>query len=62
MTSPQKIPEPPCTEIILQPDGRIFVHGLSRQVLDILVDLQPCDPQLQSLLRSAQPAKAAVCE
>jgi hypothetical protein len=41
-----------CTEIILQPDGRIFVHGLSREVLDILADLQPHDPQLLSLIQS----------
>jgi len=38
------------TEITIQPDGRVYVFGTSRQVLDILVDLDPRSPRLERLL------------
>ena len=37
------------TEITLQPDGRIFVFGLSREVLAILQDFCPADHPLLEL-------------
>jgi hypothetical protein len=37
------------TEITLQPDGRIFVFGLSREVLAILQDLCPAEHPLLEL-------------
>jgi hypothetical protein len=37
------------TEITLQPDGRIFVFGLSREVLAILQDLCPADHPLREI-------------
>ena len=37
------------TEITVQPDGRIFVFGLSREVLAILRDLCPADHPLLEL-------------
>jgi len=44
------------TEITLQPDGRIFVFGLSREVLDILRDLCPATHPLRKLAVE-QPAR-----
>jgi hypothetical protein len=38
------------TEITIQPDGRVYIFGTSRQVLDILVDLDPRSSKLRSLL------------
>jgi hypothetical protein len=38
------------TEITIQPDGRVYVQGLSRDVLEILGTLQPDDPRLNRLL------------
>jgi hypothetical protein len=37
------------TEITLQPDGRIFIFGLSREVLDILRELCPKEHPLLAL-------------
>jgi hypothetical protein len=37
------------TEITLQPDGRIFIFGLSREVLAILQDLCPADHPLREI-------------
>jgi hypothetical protein len=39
------------TEITVQPDGRIFVFGTSRQVLDLLVGLNPRSSKLNRLIR-----------
>jgi hypothetical protein len=38
------------TEITLQPDGRVYVFGTSREVLEILELLDPQSQRLQSLL------------
>jgi hypothetical protein len=38
------------TEITIQPDGRVYIFGTSRQVLDILVDLDPRSARLRRLL------------
>lgn len=42
------------TEITIQPDGRLYVFGTSRQVLDILEELRPKDVQLGRLLRQVR--------
>ena len=42
------------TEITLQADGRVYVFGLSRDVLEILQSLNPASPQLQKLLGHLQ--------
>lgn len=44
-------PDDSTTEITIQPDGRIYVQGLSREVLEILGTLQPDDPRLHRLLQ-----------
>ena len=45
------------TEITIQPDGRIYVFGASRQVLAVLKDLCPHDLRLlERLSRSASSA------
>jgi len=38
------------TEITLAADGRVFVFGLSREVLDILRDLCPPEHPLRAIL------------
>ena len=35
------------TEITIQPDGRIYVFGTSRRVLEVLEELRPDDPRLR---------------
>jgi hypothetical protein len=42
------------TEITLQPDGRVYVFGTSRQVLAILQNLSPKDEKLFRLLSHMQ--------
>jgi hypothetical protein len=42
------------SEISIAPDGRVYVFGLSRQVLDVLYVLQPDDPKLSKLLGHLQ--------
>jgi len=42
------------TEITIQPDGRVYVFGTSRQVLDILVDLDPLSIKLKRLMSQVQ--------
>ena len=47
------------TEITIRPDGRIYVFGLSRQVLQILENLRPGEPHLAGVLahvRAVEPA------
>jgi hypothetical protein len=39
------------TEILIQPDGRVFVFGMSRPVLEVLGSLQPEDPRLKTLVQ-----------
>jgi hypothetical protein len=38
------------SEITIADDGRVFVFGASRQLLEILDALQPNDPRVQRLL------------
>ena len=42
------------SEISIAADGRVYVFGLSRQVLDVLCVLQPEDPKLSKLLGHLQ--------
>lgn len=42
------------SEITIQPDGRVFVLGASRQVLEILGVLNPEDVMLQRRLQCAK--------
>src|SRR4051794_17182472 len=51
------------TEISIGPDGRVYVFGLSRPVLEILAALQPADAKLSRLLnhvRQVQPVQQAL--
>jgi hypothetical protein len=51
--------EPATTEITITPDGRVFVFGLSRTVLEICCNLNPHDAQLGRRLahvRTVEPA------
>ena len=41
----------PLTEITIQPDGRVYVQGLSREVLELLATLQPDEPHVNRLLQ-----------
>jgi hypothetical protein len=41
------------TEITIQPDGRIYVFGASRQILAVLSDLCPGDQTLLQRLASS---------
>jgi hypothetical protein len=47
------------TEITILPDGRVYVFGLSLQVLELLEDLSPRDPlvkkRLEALREEMQP-------
>ena len=38
------------TELTIAPDGRVFVFGTSRPILEVLEALQPRDKKLQRLL------------
>jgi hypothetical protein len=38
------------TDITIGADGRIFVFGTSRQVIELLADFQPGNPRLEALL------------
>lgn len=42
------------TEITIQPDGRVYVFGTSRQILDILVDLDPLSIKLSRLMEQVR--------
>jgi len=48
------------SEITIQPDGRVYVFGASRQVLELLESLSPTDQKLQRVLgriRKHQPVE-----
>jgi hypothetical protein len=47
------------TEITIQPDGRIYVFGTSRQVLDVLADLDPRPSKLNTILATAKQLETA---
>ena len=38
------------SELTIAPDGRVFVFGTSRPILEVLEPLQPRDKKLQRLL------------
>jgi len=42
------------TELTIAPDGRIFVFGTSRAILEVLEALQPRDEKLQCLLKQVR--------
>ncbi len=37
------------SEITILPDGRVYVFGMSLQVLEVLQSLEPNDPRLRQL-------------
>ncbi|HLJ96471.1 MAG TPA: hypothetical protein VKU02_25080 [Gemmataceae bacterium] len=37
------------SEITILPDGRVYVFGMSLQVLEVLQTLEPSDPRLRQL-------------
>lgn len=56
-------PETLTTEITITPDGRVFVFGTSRPVLELLEKLQPGDARVRLLLeqvRGSEPLTAVV--
>lgn len=55
MTSDTQIEEQSqITELSIGADGRVYVFGLSRKVLEILAVLQPDDSRVQQLLRRVE--------
>jgi hypothetical protein len=46
------------TEITIQPDGRVYVFGMSRPVLEILGHLEPDNERIRVLLAGVDPARA----
>jgi hypothetical protein len=46
------------TEITIQPDGRIYVFGTSRQVLEVLENLRPDDLRLRLRLDRVRQVEA----
>lgn len=46
------------TEITIQPDGRVYVFGTSRQSLEVLESLNPRDPKLKRLLSQVRHAES----
>jgi hypothetical protein len=50
------------TEITIQPDGRLYVFGTSRQVLELLSELRPGDASLERLLRHVREGELAVID
>jgi hypothetical protein len=58
----QEVDETNLTEITILPDGRVYVFGLSREVLEVLHALQGDDPRIQGLLERARAAEKAPAE
>jgi hypothetical protein len=48
------------TEITIQPDGRVFVFGASRPILDVLAGLSPDDSRIATLRAVVSGNKCAV--
>lgn len=46
--------ESPWTEITIQPDGRVYVFGMSRAVLEVIAQLPTDDPALRILWEQVQ--------
>jgi hypothetical protein len=56
MTTRQQVAEEPADEtlisqITIQPDGRVYVFGASRQVLEVLEAVNPIDRRVGLLLQ-----------
>ncbi len=53
------------SEIAIAPDGRVFVFGLSKQVLEILATIDPSDSNIQARLAACNvptvPASEVPC-
>jgi hypothetical protein len=49
MKQPEDVP-PATVDITIAPDGQVFVFGLSREVLEIVSDLNPHDQRLRGRL------------
>ena len=47
------------TELTIAPDGRVFVFGTSRPILEVLEALQPRDAKLRRLLEQVRGLEAA---
>jgi hypothetical protein len=47
------------TEITIRPDGRVFVFGTSRDVLEVLRAVNPRDPKLRRLIAHVAAREAA---
>jgi len=47
------------TELTIMPDGRVFVFGTSRQILEILHELDPHDEKLNRVLERARDIEQA---
>ncbi len=50
------------TEISIEPDGRVYVFGTSRQVLQLLQNLDPGDQKLARLLSHVRAVEASRVE
>ena len=46
----------PTAEITLSPDGRVYVQGLSRELVEVLAALAPDDPHVARLVGRATAA------
>lgn len=47
------------TEITLQPDGRIYVFGASRDVLEVMNSINPRDAHVRAVLDCVRQVEAA---
>lgn len=47
------------SEITLLPDGRVYVFGMSRQLLEVLETMGVRDPRVRALLRTVHEELAA---
>lgn len=47
------------TELTIAPDGRVFVFGTSRPILEILAALQPADEKVRRLLEHVRARESA---
>jgi hypothetical protein len=50
MNEPLQDEETNVTDITIEPDGRVYVFGTSRRVLEVLEQLRPDDPRVCRLL------------
>ena len=62
MTKPETAAEELCDEtlisqITIQPDGRVYVFGASRDVLEVLESVNPIDRRVSRLLQRVREAR-----